>query len=147
MSGLFARASVIKCAGIVGARRVDGRGVLSIFLFLHYFVFWPALLFVLVWNILSNLAAVCVAYGVGLGGWEGGGGDWCQGSAVELMFLGASFLEHPGLFCGGYRVGSFLFRLNVSAMDAYAFEWVCLLRLFCFCVWLAFHPQTGLRFS
>ena len=38
-----------------------------------------------------------------------------------------------------------LFRLHVSAMDAYAFE-VSLL-LFCFCVWLAYHPQTGLRFS
>ena len=59
---------------VVGARRVDGRGVLSIFSLFCTFCFVFCLFFLcLVWNILSNLAAVCVAYGVGWGGREGGG--------------------------------------------------------------------------
>ena len=59
----------------------------------------------LVWNILSNLAAVCKVYGGGVGG-EGGGVN----VKVRLLscFFGRKFLEHPGLFCGGSRVGSFL---------------------------------------
>ena len=82
---------------------------------------------------LSNLAAVCVAYGVG---WGGGRGD-CQGSAVELFFLGAHFWSTLACFAAAAESGHFLFRLNVGAMDAYAFEvalslaFVLLLRLAC----------------
>ena len=60
---------------VVGARRADGRGVLRFPVFLHCFVFWPALLFVLVWN-------EHFAYGVGWGGGRG---------LLSGFFSGASF--------------------------------------------------------
>ena len=59
-------------AVVVGARRVDARGVFSIFpvLFRICLSFGPREV-LCVWDILSSLAAVCVAYEVE---WGGGGG-------------------------------------------------------------------------
>ena len=53
------------------------------------------------------------------------------------MFLGASFWNTLAWFTVAAESGHFLFRLNVSAMDAYAFEvslslaFVLLLRVAC----------------
>ena len=76
-----------------------------------------------------------MAYGAGWRGREGGG--VMSRFGCRAVFFGARFWNTMACFAVAAESGHFLFRLNVSAMDAHAFEvsfspaFVLLLRLAC----------------